>query len=85
MSETIEQVDYFRKFKNIKKTSKIFGNLKEASKVYGKLMPKIVFFLTLNMRTTRQITRLIKTIYNSYHYYYIHVDKVKLIFAIIFI
>jgi hypothetical protein len=46
----------------------------------GKL-PRVVFFLTLNGRSTRQITRLIKAIYNRLHFYYIHIDQVGQRFA----
>ncbi|XP_017786273.1 PREDICTED: xylosyltransferase oxt isoform X2 [Nicrophorus vespilloides] len=35
---------------------------------------KIVFLLTLNGRALRQVKRLIKTLYNVNHYFYIHVD-----------
>lgn len=39
---------------------------------------KIVFLLTLNGRALRQVKRLLKLIYNTGHYYYIHVDVVSL-------
>jgi len=38
-------------------------------------IPKIVFLLTINGRSIRQIFRLIKTIYHDQHFYYFHVDK----------
>lgn len=37
---------------------------------------RIVFLLTLNGRALRQVHRLINALYRSYHYFYIHVDKV---------
>ena len=39
---------------------------------------RIVFLLTLNGRSFRQIKRLIKNIYHKRHYYYIHIDSVSL-------
>jgi len=39
------------------------------------ILPRIVFFLTLNGRSIRQVLRLIKTIFDEFHYYYIHVDE----------
>ena len=39
-------------------------------------LPRIVFFLTLNGRSSRQVFRLIKSIYDDYHYFYFHVDQV---------
>lgn len=39
-------------------------------------LPRIVFLLTLNGRSIRQIFRLFKTIYSDIHFYYIHIDKV---------
>lgn len=39
---------------------------------------RIVFLLTLNGRSLRQITRLFKTIYRRKHYFYIHIDSVSL-------
>lgn len=38
---------------------------------------KIVFVLTVNGRAVRQVVRLLRVIYSPYHFYYIHVDKVK--------
>ena len=38
---------------------------------------RIAFVLTLNGRAVRQVHRLIKAIYHSSHYYYIHVDMVR--------
>jgi hypothetical protein len=40
-----------------------------------KKLPRIVFLLTFNGRSLRQISRLIKLIYNDHHFYYIHVDE----------
>lgn len=40
---------------------------------------KIVFLLTLNGRAIRQVYRLLKSLYNRNHYYYIHVDSVSTI------
>ena len=40
-------------------------------------LPRIVFFLTLNGRSIRQIFRLIKTIYDDLHFYYFHIDEVN--------
>lgn len=37
-------------------------------------MVKIVFLLTLNGRALRQVKRLLKILYSTDHYYYIHVD-----------
>ncbi|CAG2159896.1 unnamed protein product, partial [Oppiella nova] len=36
---------------------------------------RIVFLLTLNGRSLRQINRLLKNIYDSKHFYYIHIDS----------
>jgi len=35
---------------------------------------RIVFVLTINGRALRQVTRLLRVLYRSHHYYYIHVD-----------
>jgi hypothetical protein len=40
-------------------------------------LPRIVFFLTLNGRSSRQVFRLIKTIYDDFHFYYFHIDTVR--------
>lgn len=37
--------------------------------------PRIVFLLSLNGRSTRQIFRLLRAIYDQHHYYLIHVDQ----------
>lgn len=37
---------------------------------------KIAFLLTLNGRAVRQVHRLLKSLYNKNHFYYIHVDEV---------
>ena len=37
---------------------------------------RIVFVLTVNGRAARQVRRLIKTLYHTKHYFFIHVDKV---------
>ena len=39
-------------------------------------LPRIVFLFTVYQKTDRQILRLLKTIYDSHHYYFIHVDEV---------
>ncbi|CAG2183933.1 unnamed protein product, partial [Oppiella nova] len=36
---------------------------------------RIVFLLTLNGRSLRQINRLLKNIYDPKHFYYIHIDS----------
>lgn len=38
---------------------------------------RIVFFLTLNGRSVRQVFRLIKALFEEKHYFYIHVDSVS--------
>lgn len=38
---------------------------------------KIAFLLTLNGRALRQIYRLLKALYSSEHFYYIHIDSVS--------
>jgi len=38
---------------------------------------RIVFFLTLNGRALRQVTRLIKSLFHERHYFYIHIDAVS--------
>lgn len=43
---------------------------------------KILFLLSLHGRSARQIKRLFKAIYHSNHYYYIHVDSVKLSYIV---
>lgn len=42
----------------------------------NRTLPRIAFLLTVYQKTDRQIFRLIKTIYDPYHFYYIHVDQV---------
>lgn len=42
-----------------------------------KNLPRIVFMLTLNGRSIRQVFRLVKTIYDDMHFYYFHIDQVK--------
>lgn len=37
---------------------------------------RIAFLLTLNGRAVRQVHRLLKSLYNKNHFYYIHVDEV---------
>lgn len=37
---------------------------------------KIAFLLTLNGRAVRQVHRLLKSLYDKNHFYYIHVDEV---------
>lgn len=51
--------------------------VKEMVMINNNLPVKIVFVLTLNGRPVRQVRRLLKVIYNSHHYYYIHVDAVS--------
>lgn len=55
-------------------------------------LPRIVFFLIINERAyERHILRYLKIIYNTHHYYYIHIDSVSyfikkiLFFFLIFI
>merc|ERR1719495_1787564 len=36
---------------------------------------RIVFILTVSGKAVRQIKRLLRQIYRSHHYYYIHVDE----------
>lgn len=43
-----------------------------------KKIPRVVFLLTLNGRSVRQIFRLVKTIYDETHFYYFHIDQVNL-------
>jgi len=38
---------------------------------------RIVFFLTVNGRSIRQLFRLIKSIYDESHFYYFHIDQVS--------
>lgn len=38
---------------------------------------RIVFVLTLNGRAVRQVHRLINTLFDPNHYFYIHVDNVS--------
>jgi hypothetical protein len=39
--------------------------------------PRIVFLFTVNQRSYyRHIVRLIKTLYDDHHFYYIHIDEV---------
>lgn len=42
----------------------------------GETRAKVVFLLTLNGRALRQVRRLIRALYSSSHYFYIHVDSV---------
>lgn len=39
---------------------------------------RIVFLLTLNGRAVRQVYRLIKALFHRDHYFFIHVDSVRL-------
>lgn len=39
---------------------------------------RIVFLLTLNGRALRQVHRLLKTLYNTRHFYFIHIDSVRM-------
>ena len=39
---------------------------------------RVLFLMSLHGRSVRQVKRLFKAIYHSSHYYYIHVDSVKL-------
>ena len=43
---------------------------------------RILFLLSLHGRSPRQVKRLFKAIYHSSHYYYIHVDSVKLLYIV---
>ena len=43
---------------------------------------RILFLLSLHGRSARQVKRLFKAIYHSNHYYYIHVDSVKLSYIV---
>jgi len=40
---------------------------------------RIVFLLTLNGRAVRQVYRLIKALFHRDHYFFIHVDSVRLL------
>ena len=44
---------------------------------------RILFLLSLHGRSVRQVRRLFKAIYDSKHYYYIHVDSVSLVILIL--
>jgi hypothetical protein len=44
---------------------------------------RIVFFLTVNGRSVRQLFRLVKSIYDESHFYYFHIDQVKFLVQII--
>lgn len=39
---------------------------------------RIVFLLTLNGRAVRQVRRLIKILFHKKHFFYIHVDAVRI-------
>lgn len=43
----------------------------------GEKRAKVVFLLTLNGRALRQVKRLIRALYSTSHYFYIHVDSVS--------
>jgi len=45
---------------------------------------RIVFLLTLNGRAVRQVYRLIKALFHRDHYFFIHVDSVRLLIPEIF-
>ena len=51
---------------------KRYNSLKSANK-----LPRIVFFFVLNGRSSRQIFRTIKAIYDDIHFYYFHIDQVN--------
>lgn len=42
---------------------------------------RIVFLLTLNGRAVRQVYRLIKALFHRDHYFFIHVDAVRLLIS----
>lgn len=44
----------------------------------GERRAKVVFLLTLNGRALRQVKRLIRVLYSTSHYFYIHVDAVRI-------
>jgi len=47
---------------------------------YNNIPPvRIVFLLTLNGRAVRQVYRLIKALFHRDHYFFIHVDAVRLL------
>ena len=50
--------------------------LRDEFRVRRHQLPRIVFLLTLNGRTVRQVFRLFKTIYNEHHFYFFHIDQV---------
>ena len=55
---------------------KVTPSLFNAEEVNGHDI-RIVFLLSLNGRSLRQIQRLFKNIYSRKHYYYIHIDAVS--------
>lgn len=55
--------------------SKSYANVLEKFNSKRETLPRIAFFLTLNGRSIRQVLRLIKTIYDDFHFYYIHIDE----------
>ena len=63
------------RYSNITMLAQDFYEKKSSNK-----LTRIVFLLTLNGRATRQIFRLIKSIYEDMHFYYFHIDKVRKIF-----
>ena len=60
---------------NFNYKSQDYRSVLEKFKSKKEKLPRIVFFLTLNGRSIRQVFRLIKTIYDDLHFYYIHVDE----------
>jgi len=60
--------------KYVKRSKDFVSKEFEVLKSIGGL-PRIVFFFTVTGRSIRQILRLLKSIYNEYHYYYFHIDE----------
>ena len=50
---------------------------KEISENSSETPIRIAFLLTLNGRALRQVKRLIKILFHTDHYFYIHVDAVR--------
>ena len=69
---SLDRQDSLRKFEKLRANISKIGAYKQ------NVLPKIVFLFTVNQRSYyRQIVRLIKTLYDDHHYYYIHIDQVN--------
>jgi hypothetical protein len=70
----IQEFNFFDAKYRIREEKEIYQEF-DSLAIHGRL-PRCVYLLTINGRSIRQITRLLKAIYSDIHFYYIHVDQV---------